>query len=56
MSEGQYVYVKDIRPGQKNLSVLFIVLEIGKYQRGSMYMSKITTEAEKPQCLVYSVR
>lgn len=29
MSEGQYVFIKDIRPGQKNLSVLFIVLEIG---------------------------
>lgn len=29
MSEGQYAYIKDIRPGQKNLSVLFIVLEIG---------------------------
>lgn len=29
MSEIQYVYIKDIKPGQKNLNVIFIILEIG---------------------------
>lgn len=33
MTEGlQYVYVKDIKPSQKNLNVIFIVLEVGKLQ------------------------
>ena len=30
MSDGQYVFIKDIRPGIKNLNVMFIVLEIGR--------------------------
>lgn len=30
MTEGiQYVFVKDIKPAQKNLNVVFIVLEVG---------------------------
>lgn len=32
MTEGiQYAFVKDIKPAQKNLNVIFIVLEVGKY-------------------------
>jgi hypothetical protein len=31
MTDGlQYVYIKDIKPAQKNLNVIFIILEIGK--------------------------
>lgn len=34
MTEGlQYVYIKDIKPGQKNLNVIFIILEIGAPNR-----------------------
>ncbi|XP_064646527.1 SOSS complex subunit B2-like [Lineus longissimus] len=33
MAEPTYVQIKDIRPGQKALNVLFIVLEIGKPTR-----------------------
>ena len=30
MTDGlQYVYIKDIKPAQKNLNVIFIILEIG---------------------------
>jgi len=32
MTDGlNYAYVKDIKPAQKNLNVIFIVLEIGKF-------------------------
>ena len=30
MSDAQYVFIKDIRPGMKNLNVMFIVLDIGR--------------------------
>ncbi|XP_045193424.1 SOSS complex subunit B1-A-like isoform X2 [Mercenaria mercenaria] len=34
MSDGlQYVYIKDIKPAQKNLNVIFIILEIGSPTR-----------------------
>lgn len=31
MSSEQFVCVKDLKPGQKNLNLLFIVLEIGGF-------------------------
>lgn len=33
MAEPQFTYVKDVRPGMKNLNIIFIVLEIGKPNR-----------------------
>ena len=29
-NEGMVTSIKDVKPGQKNLTVMFIVLEIGK--------------------------
>jgi len=29
-NEGMVTSIKDVKPGQKNLTVIFIVLEIGK--------------------------
>lgn len=31
MSSEQFICVKDLKPGQKNLNLLFIVLEIGEF-------------------------
>jgi len=33
MTEIQYAYIKDVKPSQKNLNVIFIVLEVGKLKK-----------------------
>lgn len=32
MNSEQFTYVKDLKPGLKNLNVMFIVLEIGEFR------------------------
>ena len=52
MADLTYIYLKDVRPGMKNLNIVFIVLEIGLL---SFNLIKLFREAYKCVCVCVCV-
>ncbi|KAL4234630.1 SOSS complex subunit B1 [Mactra antiquata] len=57
MSDGiQYVYIKDIKPSQKNLNVIFIILEVGSPTRTKdNHTVRSCKVADKTGCINISI-